>query len=99
MAEMNNNAVLAAQVANNEIELLQAPGCKGKVITGIIGATATGGAFVGGLFLGKHLKKKEMNELEARLSAIEEYLSSADDFEETETDDVEKVEGVVEEKK
>jgi len=96
MAEMNNNAVLAAQVATGEVELVKAPSVKGKVITGVIGATATGGAFVGGLFLGKHLKKKEMNDLETRLSAIEEYLSSADDFEETEKIDAEKVEGVVE---
>ena len=98
MNDMTNNAAIMQQVAAGEVELVKAPGAKGKVITGIIGATATGGAFVGGLFLGKHLKKKEIDELETRLSAIEEYLSSADDFEE-ETDSVEKVEGTVEDKK
>lgn len=71
-------ADIAAQVAENNFELVEMSGTKGKVITGAIAAAAVAGAGVGGWFLGRRHERKKFEE---RLEAIEEYLAGAKEYE------------------
>lgn len=89
-------ADIAAQVAEGSVELVPTSGTKGKVITGAIAATAVAGAGIGGWFLGRRHERKKF---EDRLTAIEEYLAGAGEYEEEDDEDTEESDDAKEEPK